>query len=375
MFSPRIGSRGTAKYAFAELFPLPGPAVIGATGDNSYQTLYGRDWVVVFTRERRLQLYQRQESGSWTRVLANLPTALFGPALPKDVRRITACFDQSARIIVAYEQGGVIKVTRWDSTTSQYVQNVSFNGVDPQLFMDATVGDPKGFPDGMDVLAAAGIRILFEWLPDSEWRENAIPDSDVVIFYLTPDRLGVRARAQRQLYNVVHEIYDYLEPVVLDRAAAIFGKYQLLLSDAAGDKLADALVSDAYIGDLLVAPAATELLPTELLLEAVRAENDTFGYVENEQLQAELIVENIAVIGDLFIYEAEDNELDAVLVVEDTIEVVGSVYPHTSDPDAMDAAVGVEDEIPVNTDAVFNTPDPNAIDGGINLESIRVQTI
>ena len=97
----------------------------------------------------------------------------------------------------------MVKVTRWDPPTNQYLQNVTFPGVDPQLLMDATV-----------------TRALF--------------DSDVVLFYLSPDRLKVMYRLQREVFGVPHELYAHPAPLVLDRAQALLYRYQLLVSGASG---------------------------------------------------------------------------------------------------------------------------------------------
>src|SRR5690606_19714700 len=127
-------------------------------------------------------------------------------------------------------------------------------------FMDVTLADPAGFPEDVRAAAQAGLRVLFEWLPDGSWRESAIHDSDVVLFYLTTDRTGVRARVQRQLFQTIHELHDYAAPVILDRVSPLPGAYQLLVSDATGVPLEHALVGDPYIGDFLLAPAAEDEL-------------------------------------------------------------------------------------------------------------------
>ena len=224
VFRPRVSQRVPSETWFAELATAPGPQVIGQTGDNSYAALFGREWALEWSVEDdTLRLYQESLShpGEWQRVTAGLPPVFDSP-LPATARRVTFCFDQSARIILAYEDEGVVKVTRWDPSSNQYVQNVSFSGVDPVLVMDAT------------------------------WARH-IPGSDVLLFYLSTDRQSVRCRVQRETYAVEHELHQYDAPVILDRAHRLAWRYQLLLSNADGEPLDHALVSSLYPIRTLVA--------------------------------------------------------------------------------------------------------------------------
>src|SRR5690606_20539269 len=156
---PRVSQRVPSETWFAELATAPGPQVIGVTGDNSFDTLFGREWLLEWSVEDdTLRLYQESAThpGEWERVTSPLPP-VFDEPLPATARRVSFAFDQSARMIVAVEDEGVVKVTRWDPSANQYVQNVSFDGHDPFVAMDAT------------------------WV-------GRIPDSDVLLFYLSPDR-------------------------------------------------------------------------------------------------------------------------------------------------------------------------------------------
>src|SRR5690606_31558708 len=87
----------------------------------------------------KLHAYQEDAEvrGVWHEITSPLPP-VFDEPLPATARRVSFTFDQSARMVVALEDEGVIKVTRWDPSAGQYVQNVSFSGTDPYLAMDAT---------------------------------------------------------------------------------------------------------------------------------------------------------------------------------------------------------------------------------------------
>ena len=272
--APCITQRGTHPTYFAELRTFPGPHAIGVTGDNSFETLYGREWAVLFCDDDTFHTLQWTgaddeppagiESRGWNVIPDPLLTL---PPLTAGVERsITAAFDQNARLIVAYEKAGVIDVTRWDPLVGEYRQNVSFAGRDPQLLIDAALADPRAYPNESDdnwsarEAFNAGVPVLFEWLPDNSWRETAIPVSDVLLFYLSTDRERVMARVQREIYGIPRLIHDFGEPVTLDHAVALAGRYQLLVSDAAGSRLPEALISDPYLGDFIINPRPADRL-------------------------------------------------------------------------------------------------------------------
>lgn len=216
-FRPATSTRVPSSSFFAELYLTPGPREIGVTGDNSYATLYGSEWLFLIEETTRiLRAYQRLD-GEWVERTddARMPP-IVGQAMPESVRRLSGTFDQSARAVIAYEVGeGVVTGTRWDPTLNEYKQNIDFSGTDPCVVIDAA------------------------------WSQD-IPNSDVLVFYLSPDRRRVRCRVQRDLYAVEHELWAFDAPVILDRVVAAPIRYQALLSDAEGVPLPDALVSNPY---------------------------------------------------------------------------------------------------------------------------------
>lgn len=232
--TPAFSTRGSPATHFAEVFFAAGPHAIGATGDNSYDVLFGRNWMlVVDVDDGYLHAYQEQSGGTWLEVTADLPPVFASPA-PSGSRRWSFCFDQSARIIVAFEDAGTVKVTRWDAASGSYVQNISFAGADPCVVMDAS------------------------------W-SYFVPDSDVLVFALSPDRRRLVARVQREVFAIEHELWDFGAPVILDRVTALPYKYQVLVSDASGVPLPSVLLSDLYpVGLALGVNVTAELASGEL---------------------------------------------------------------------------------------------------------------
>lgn len=216
-FRPVVSRRVPSGTHFAELYLTPGPQEIGVTGDNSYEALYGSEWLFMIEDDTRLlRAYQNVDSVWVERTTDPRMPPIVGQEMDASVRRLSGTFDQSARAVIAYEVGeGVVTGTRWDPQENQYKQNIDFAGTDPQTIIDA-------------------------------WWSGDIPSSDVLVFYLSPDRTRVCCRVQRDLYAVEHELWTFAAPVILDRVVAAPIRYQVLLSDASGVPLQEVLVSDPY---------------------------------------------------------------------------------------------------------------------------------
>ncbi|MBW6395834.1 hypothetical protein KZX47_11835 [Thermus sp. SYSU G05001] len=228
----------------------PGPRAMGDTGDGSYQTLYGYAWAAVLDRaERRFRLFQAQVPGEgpWPLNDPRGPEAAVWvevevPPLPHPVDEIAhmgVAFDQAARHVVVYERQGEVWIRQWDPVTQQFVMRGPFPGHDPVVLNDAVVGY---FP----------------------------PDSDVLVWHLTPDRKTLVQRVQRQLYATAQVVQTFQEPVVLDQAVALPFQIELLGSllgtpDITGYALRSALypvrVEDALGQAALAAPTQGAYIP------------------------------------------------------------------------------------------------------------------
>lgn len=250
----QVYRRGTT-YA-PELRLAPGPRSMGDTGDGSYATLYGCAWAGLLDRvERRFRLFQAQVPGEgpWPLNDPRGPEVAVWvevevPPLPhpvEEIRHLALAFDQAARHVVAYEREEEVWVRQWDPVTQTFVQRGPFPGVDPVLIQDATVG----------------------YYP---------PDSDVLLFHLSPDRTSLVMRVQRELYATAHTIQIFDQPVVLDQAVALPYQVELLGSFLESLKTTGyAVRSELYpvrVGDtlgqaVLSAPTTGDYIPVVVVLD------------------------------------------------------------------------------------------------------------
>lgn len=187
-----------------------GPVGIGVTGDNSIASMTGATWLLQVCPDGDWVLY-REARG----VLTVVPWDDPPDAASETARHVSLAFDQSARVVLAWEDEGSISVRRWNPSLSEYVEDVTFEGVDPVVVFD-----------GM-------------------WAYR-VPDSDVLLFYLSSDRKKLMCRVQRDVYAVEYELWDFEAATVLDRVLALPWRYQVLLSDSTGSPLPEMLVSDLY---------------------------------------------------------------------------------------------------------------------------------
>jgi len=221
-FEPQVSRRGRGY--FAEIALARGPRVMAVTGGGTFEELFGYAWLALLDRrERRLRLFQAQAGGApWA--IGGDPGAAEWVEIPipdlvhpvEEVRHLALAFDQAARHVVAYEHEGEVWVRQWDPVGRQYVMRGPWPGVDPVLVMDATVG-------------------------------NHVPDSDVLLFHLTPDRKTLVMRVQRELYETVHTVETFAEEAILDQGVVLPYQFELLgslASDPDGTGLV--LRSDLY---------------------------------------------------------------------------------------------------------------------------------
>jgi len=140
--------------------------------------------------------------------------------------------------VVAYEYQGQVYVRQWDPVGQQYVMRGPWPGVDPVLLWDFEVG-------------------------------YFLPDSDVILLHLSPDRSTLVYRVQRELYATAHEV-PLLGPSYLDQVLALPYQFEALGALASDpDATGVVLRSDpypVYVEDsagvaVLTAPTAWDYIP------------------------------------------------------------------------------------------------------------------
>lgn len=235
--TPRRGGRDPTYRA--ELALALGPLVMGDPGNGSYGVLHATPWLLAWPKGGGLHLYQQQDDG-WVEVQ---PGQAF-PELPDTARRIALTFDQTARHVIAWEDQGQIVVRQWDQVTSAYVYRGAWPGVDPLLINDAL--------------------LMFETTV-----------SDVLLLYLSPDRLRLCYRIQNERYAIEHELSVLPARGVLDQVVAVPLQLQIAGGYETGEPWA--FVSElypAYLRDPLLAGIGPPLAGARVvtLIEAVLTE-------------------------------------------------------------------------------------------------------
>ncbi|MCS7226850.1 MAG: hypothetical protein NZ821_07665 [Gloeomargarita sp. SKYB31] len=229
---------------------------MGDTGDGSYSTLYGYAWAAILDRaQRRMRLFQAQvpAEGPWPLSDPRGPEVAVWveveiPPLPhpvEEVQHLALAFDQAARHVVAYERQGQVWVRQWDPITQTFIMRGPWPGHDPVLINDAVVG----------------------YYP---------PDSDVLLFHLSPDRRSLIMRVQRELYATAGVIQTFDQPVVLDQAVALPYQLELLGStegslDTTGyvvrSQVYPVYSQDVLGGVALTPPLAGDYIPIVIILD------------------------------------------------------------------------------------------------------------
>lgn len=195
----------------------PGPVQLASTGDGSYSTLYGENWLAQVCQDGTWRLYKRASA----EVLEVVEWDVEPPTVAITARHPTLAFDQAARPAIAWEDSEGVRLREYNEVAQSYHFIGPFPGCDPVLLTDATIN-------------------------------YRVAGSDVILFYLSADRTKLLYRIQSENFAVVHEHFDFGEAVVLDAQDVGSWRFQLKYADSAGTvqgPLADgftALWSDLY---------------------------------------------------------------------------------------------------------------------------------
>jgi len=281
---------------------------LASTGDGSFLTLYGANWLAEICDDGTWRLYQR--TGDET--LSVVPWDVEPPTVSMSARHPSLAFDQAAKPAIAWEDDSGIWLREFDEAAGVYDFIGPFAGVDPVLLCDATVNYHVG-------------------------------GSDVVLFYLSEDRLTLNYRIQSENFATEHAHHTFADAVVLDVQDIGGYRFQLRYSDSAGAVIGTpgdgftALLSDVYpiyvSEDLSVSVGSLEdgvytlvVLTRPEVTESVSATVGALadGVLLNVILQRSEVIETIdAVVGPLG---------DGVLFY--------AIIPRSEVVDAVDAVVG-----------------------------------
>ena len=253
-FSPKISNRGS-QYEKFELRVFAGPQTLGVTGDNSYDTIFGREWLVMIDTENSILVYQEGvEDGVW----AQVETSDIPATLPSASKNIGCATQQDARLSICFELEDAIYISQYDALTDVYLTRGPFDGHDPVMYNDASLN-------------------------------GEIPNSDVTVFYLSLDRYTIHYRLQRDNFLVEYDLFTHTEPMTLDMVTAKNFQYALWVSDVNGVKLSLPLVSDL-----------AAIIPKDSMAAAIGAltDGDYFLTVLVEEAQAESMLASIGSFTD-----------------------------------------------------------------------------
>lgn len=177
----------------------PGPQQLVTTGDGSYNTLYGANWLAEVCQDGTWVLYKRLNN----EVLEVVPWDVTPPTVMISARHPSLCFDQAARPAIAWEDAAGIRLREYDENEQGYHFVGPFSGCDPVLLTDATIN-------------------------------YRVAGSDVVLFYLSSDRTKLNYRIQSENFATEHEHHDFGEAVVLDAQDVGSWRFQLKYGDEHG---------------------------------------------------------------------------------------------------------------------------------------------
>ena len=170
-----------------------GPQTIGAVNSGSYNDLFGYNWALLWDKSKGLVLL-KEVAGQWLEQTSPEPL----PALQKHDRHITAQSDQAARPVIAWERSQTLWIWFWNPFLSTFETENLGAGLDPVLMMDAQLNGITG-------------------------------NSDVVLFYLSPDRQTIHYRLQRDRWAIQYTLASLPNPMYLDQAVALPWRYELWL--------------------------------------------------------------------------------------------------------------------------------------------------
>lgn len=282
----------------------PGPVQLASTGDGSYSTLYGENWLAQVCQDGTWRLYKRISNET----LEVVPWDVEPPTVAISARHPTLCFDQAARPAIAWEDGEGVRLREYNEAAQSYHFIGPFAGCDPVLLTDATIN-------------------------------YRVAGSDVILFYLSEDRTTLCYRIQSENFATEHEHHSFGEAVVLDAQDVGGWRFQLKFADEHGTvdgPLADgftALWSDLYpvfVGEQMTA-AVHGLEGGEYALVVVKASGED-GVTASVGALAD------GVLASVILRQSGEDALEALVGALEAGELRHVILAYT-DAEGIDASV------------------------------------
>ena len=176
-----------------------GPSTVAVPSAGDYPSLFGEEWLVVLCDDLSLCLYKVENGG-----VTLTPWDVAPPVMDASAEHVSLAFDQTARPVIAWQQSDGIHVRQYDEIGGAYAFTGPYAGTDPVLLNDAAVMFDVGL-------------------------------SDVILFYLSADRLHLKYRIQSENFVAEHNLYDFAQAVLMDSVDALPYRYQIRYALAAGD--------------------------------------------------------------------------------------------------------------------------------------------
>ena len=177
----------------------PGPQTLATTGDGTYATLFGSNWLAEICQAGNWVLYQ----STTTTTITDTAWDVTPPTASLDARKPSLCFDQTARPAIAWEQDDGIRLRQFDEIAGVYAITGPYAGVDPVLINDAIVN-------------------------------YHVPGSDIILFYLSADRLTLNYRIQSENFDTEHALHAFASPSIIDISDNGGYRFQVRYSDDLG---------------------------------------------------------------------------------------------------------------------------------------------
>lgn len=170
-----------------------GPSSEAVVGSGSYDDLFGTLWKLGWDDETLNLFKVITDAGGLERVE---PLETFPSLNYSKVTNLSLAFDQAGRNVIAWEESGQMFVRQYDAMSQNYVNKGPFPGVDPIIYNEGAASYSQSY-------------------------------NNLILFYLSQDRLSLYYRLQSELYLTEHVMETYTEPHYLTGVQSLPYQYEI----------------------------------------------------------------------------------------------------------------------------------------------------